>query len=354
MRRVRYVAASLLLSTLLHSPLALATTPPATTPKPTAQAGAGGPPPLTSLAINGQGHLKEDIRKSIRDSDVILRVNWPSMTGEAHACTFYSISKENVDPLRFMALIKTHADAFMYLGVPDDQPDVAKGARYVGQELDGHVNLVVTADSPCCFMLKDESRVRPGAVVYGAFQDGAGELWVYEECVGSYFTDVAKYISVHNDQMMPTSKKYFQAILNMYLDMNPSASNGGGGTPCPAKYASSYRVGVNHHVDSGIKVAKGDKISIRASGEVTFGIMAGSGGPEGIDFLPSYNYFENLKHGCLIGRVAASEDDPWSYIGASADFTADRSGELQFNVNDNDPDNNVGEFDVKITVCKQR
>ncbi|MGH7682023.1 MAG: hypothetical protein ACRENN_08560, partial [Candidatus Eiseniibacteriota bacterium] len=102
-------------------------------------------------------------------------------------------------------------------------------------------------------------------------------------------------------------------------------------------------------------VAKGDKISIRASGEVTFGIMAGSGGPEGINFLPSYNYFQNLNHGCLIGRIAQSDDsdDPWSYIGASADFTADRSGLLQFNVNDNDPDNNVGEFAVEITVCKQ-
>ena len=349
---VRYAAASLLLSTLLLSPLALAATPPAATPKAPTQAGSG-PPPLTKLAITGQGYIKEKIRTAVRDKDAILQVNWPYMAGGPHFCSFYGLGKQNVDPSQYMSIIKTRPDAVVQmLDIDEEAPDVAKGSLYHPHQLGYKPTLVVTADSPCAFMLQDSARVKPGSVTYGAFQDGSGELWIYEESIGPYFTDTHQFVGLHNDQMMTSLMKYYQAILQIYLDIHPAASGGGGGGPCPAKYASNYEVGVNHHVDSAIKVTKGDKISIRASGEVTFGIMAGSGGPEGIDFLPSYNYFENLKHGCLIGRVAASEDDPWSYIGASADFTADRSGELQFNVNDNDPDNNVGEFDVKITVCK--
>ncbi len=356
MRRVRYVAALLLLSTLLLPPIALAATqPPATPPKPATQGGAG-PPPLTKLAINGQGYIKETIRTAVRDKDAILQVNWPYMAGGPHFCSFYGLGKQNVDPSKFMSVIRTRPDAMVQLmNIDETAPDVAKGSLYHPHQLTHSITLVVTADSPCCFMLQDSAHVEPGSVTYGAFQDGSGELWVYEESIGPYFTDRHSFVGLHNDQMMTSLMKYYQAILQVYLDIYPSASSGGGGggAPCPAKYASNYEVGVNHHVDSGIKVTKGDKISIRASGEVTFGIMAGSGGPEGINFFPSYNYFENLSHGCLIGRIAQSEDDPWTYIGASADFTADRSGELQFNVNDNDPSNNVGEFEVKITVCKQ-
>ncbi|MGH7682681.1 MAG: hypothetical protein ACRENN_11940, partial [Candidatus Eiseniibacteriota bacterium] len=242
-------AATMLVLSLTAS---AATPPTATQPKPATAA--SGTPPLTKLAMAGQGSIKESIRTAVDDKDIILRVNWPSMAGQPHTCTLYSITKQDVDPLQFMALMKTRPDAFMYLGVPAEEPDVTKGARYVGQELDGKVNLVVTGDSPCCFMLKDASGQKPGAVVYGAFRDGAGELWVYEESLGSYFTDVGKYISIHNDQMAPTSQKYLHAILNIYLDMHPSASGTGSGG-CPAKYASNYKVDVNHHVDTGIKVA---------------------------------------------------------------------------------------------------
>jgi len=334
-----------------------ATQPPASTPKPATPAGSG-PPPLSKLVMDGNGHIKESVRKSVKDSDIILRVNWPYMAGGPHASTFYSLGQQDVDPLMIAAHLKGVPYDFMYMGIPADQPAAKKGVRYAGQELDGKLPLLVTADNPCCFTVSDEARTRPGSAVFGVFQDGAGEIWIYQESLGSYFTDASKFISMHMDKMATVTQAAFKAEFNLFLSMHPPASRGAGGggagAPCPSKYASSYTVGVNRHVDTGIRLAKGDKFTIRASGEVTFGIMAGSGGPEGIDFLPAYNYFAENKHGCLIGRIRGSDDDPWFYVGAGGDFIADRTGELQFNVNDNDPDNNVGEFKVEITVCKQR
>ena len=328
-----------------------ATRPPAATPIPATQTGSG-PPPLTTLVMTGKGYIKENVRKSVRDSDTILSVNWPYMAGGPHLCTFYSCGNINVDPSKFMSQIMRDPSTVISIENPlDEVPEVARGSTY--ESLIGHVPLVVSAVSPCCFMLTDSSHKRAGSVTYGAFQDASGELWVYEECIGSYYTSSSEFVGMHSEKMVPSTRKVFQALITAYFPTGSSAPSGS--APCPAKYASNFEVGVNHHVDTGIKVAKGDKITIRASGEVTFGIMAGSGGPEGIDFLPSYNYFAELKHGCLIGRIhSVDADDPWSYIGESADFTADRSGLLEFNVNDNDPDNNVGEFKVEITVCKQR
>lgn len=52
-----------------------------------------------------------------------------------------------------------------------------------------------------------------------------------------------------------------------------------------------------------IKVKKGDRVSLRASGKITLGAFAGDGGPEGISGRTAYNQVENFRHGALLGRI---------------------------------------------------
>ena len=110
---------------------------------------------------------------------------------------------------------------------------------------------------------------------------------------------------------------------------------------------------MNGFVDTGIPIKRGDGVIIRANGVVTFGVFAGKGGPEGISFNPEYNYFQNIPHGCLIGRVRNTlEDHGWAYIGKGTAWMPDYAGSLELNVNDKDPGNNIGQFKVEIIIYK--
>jgi tetratricopeptide (TPR) repeat protein len=125
---------------------------------------------------------------------------------------------------------------------------------------------------------------------------------------------------------------------------------------------------VNSYVNTGIQVRRGDTIRIAASGEVTFGLIAGSGGPEGVnwcynaeydeetgetdcdDYNP-YSILQDSQHGGLMYRIKSPNDqNGWLFAGAGGQTVAASSGVLELNVNDNDPRNNVGKFKVDIAV----
>jgi hypothetical protein len=126
-------------------------------------------------------------------------------------------------------------------------------------------------------------------------------------------------------------------------------------TGCPAKWTRSYAFGVRRFVNTRIAVQRGDKITIRATGAINFGFLAGPGGPQGILFNPDYNYFTDLPHGCLIARVRnTGSDDEWGYVGPGVSIVPQVNGVLELDVNDNDPDNNVGQFRVEVTLCRKR
>jgi hypothetical protein len=91
---------------------------------------------------------------------------------------------------------------------------------------------------------------------------------------------------------------------------------------------------------------KGDKVKIKASGEVSYGLFAGSGGPRGIRGFEQYNIIRNLPHGCLIATIG--EGGAWYYIGNEATIEADKDGFLKLYVNDTDPGNNTGKFIVMV------
>jgi len=99
-----------------------------------------------------------------------------------------------------------------------------------------------------------------------------------------------------------------------------------------------------------VNVKKGDRINIAASGTVTYGAWAGSGGPDGIDGYTSYNRIQGFRHGSLLVRIGDSGD--WEAVGTSKSITAKNSGPLQFIVNDGDPSNNSGSFTVVIKITR--
>lgn len=126
-------------------------------------------------------------------------------------------------------------------------------------------------------------------------------------------------------------------------------------TPCPKNSSTEKVFTLNDRANTGMAIKRGDRITISASGVVTFGAFAGRGGPQGISFNPLYNYIPNFPHGSLIGRVKRSSgDDQWTYIGTGITVISQVDGILQLAVNDKDPQNNSGEFRVEVTVCAAR
>ncbi|WP_299700193.1 hypothetical protein [uncultured Pontibacter sp.] len=91
---------------------------------------------------------------------------------------------------------------------------------------------------------------------------------------------------------------------------------------------------------------KGDKVKVTASGKVSFGLFAGTGGPRGIRGFEYYSIVRNYPHGCLIATIG--DGGTWHYIGNEATITADKDGFLKLYVNDSDPRNNTGRFTVIV------
>jgi hypothetical protein len=117
--------------------------------------------------------------------------------------------------------------------------------------------------------------------------------------------------------------------------------------------SNQYVFNTNSHVDTGISVNRGDKINIQASGRIAFGLFVGSGGPKGILINPDYNYFVDILHGQLMGRIrkfGARDLDGWFPIGEGGEFVAQSQGVLEFAVNDNRPGDNSGSFRIELTI----
>lgn len=113
----------------------------------------------------------------------------------------------------------------------------------------------------------------------------------------------------------------------------------------------------NSYINTGIAVRPGDRIRIKASGTVQFGLFAGSGGPNGIIFNPVYNYFANVPHGRLMARFrqpGMQDLDGWFPIGEGWDKVREvklpSPGILEFLVNDNQPGDNRGKFRIEVTI----
>ena len=122
---------------------------------------------------------------------------------------------------------------------------------------------------------------------------------------------------------------------------------------------------VNSYENTGLSIKRGDMLSFRASGNVSFGPSVGFAGPEGkthfimlilpVEIDTNYNLFPDEAHGSLIGRIktpGASALADWFYIGEGGETTAEQTGFLELNVNDKNPKDNKGKFEVEVKICK--
>ncbi|MVM35252.1 hypothetical protein GO755_34845 [Spirosoma sp. HMF4905] len=102
---------------------------------------------------------------------------------------------------------------------------------------------------------------------------------------------------------------------------------------------------------------KGDKVLIQATGKISVGPNIGTSGPEGknsgglFDFpLSQYNIVKEFPHATLMFRYA--NDTSWIDCGKEYNFTAEKSGFLEFEVNDLEKSNNEGAYQVEIKVYR--
>jgi len=107
-----------------------------------------------------------------------------------------------------------------------------------------------------------------------------------------------------------------------------------------------YGATISSKVMSSIMVNRGQKIKVASYGQVNFGMMAGTGGPDGVGGFQSYCVDPTLPHGAVMVKTAG----PWMLAGSQRSFVAPSDGVLQFAINDVDAANNQGYFDLVITV----
>ncbi|RIH62907.1 hypothetical protein D1164_22440 [Mariniphaga sediminis] len=105
------------------------------------------------------------------------------------------------------------------------------------------------------------------------------------------------------------------------------------------------RYNVKGAIRTNLYLERGEKVNIAATGRVTFGVFAGSGGPTGIQGFEIYNIVKNYRHGSLLATIG--DNGAWHYVGRGTIITADNSGYLKLYVNDLDPSNNSGSFTVE-------
>jgi hypothetical protein len=125
--------------------------------------------------------------------------------------------------------------------------------------------------------------------------------------------------------------------------------------PCPANLSAEHVFRLNGRVRTGVVIKRGDKITFRASGRVSFGVIAGAGGPEGINGFRGYNLIRgaDIQHGALLARIKQpNANDGWYYIGKSRVITSGVDGTLELDVNDIDASNNRGLFTVEVSSCR--
>jgi hypothetical protein len=127
--------------------------------------------------------------------------------------------------------------------------------------------------------------------------------------------------------------------------------------PCPASLSAEHVFQLNGRGSTGVVIKRGDKLTFRASGRVSFGVIAGAGGPEGINGFRVYNFIggADIQHGALLARIKRpNANDAWYYIGKGREITSGVDGTLELSVNDIDTSNNRGSFTVEVSICRAR
>jgi len=114
----------------------------------------------------------------------------------------------------------------------------------------------------------------------------------------------------------------------------------------------------NRWVNTGIKLQRGDTVTLSATGRVD--VSAGWGthsakGTRNFALVPNYPVNSRTRYG-LAAKIATTSGitrQKWSY-GDSNSMYVTKNGTLYLTVNDDAPDDNSGEFQVKVTIKRGR
>jgi hypothetical protein len=99
---------------------------------------------------------------------------------------------------------------------------------------------------------------------------------------------------------------------------------------------------------TGIRVQRGQRIIIEASGEVELGNSRRTG-PDGVSLSDSRKLIPNRPTGALIAVVGDDNDD-FVYIGGSGEFVSAHNGILFLSVNEGNLKDNNGAFAARVKV----
>jgi hypothetical protein len=102
--------------------------------------------------------------------------------------------------------------------------------------------------------------------------------------------------------------------------------------------------------DTGIDLFEGQAVTFSATGSVRPSsgrdVSAGPDGTKEVQsWQDSYSFRSDWGHEAVIARIGGGD---YIYVGSGLETTAKTGGRLELGVNDMDPGNNVGSFEVEI------
>ena len=127
--------------------------------------------------------------------------------------------------------------------------------------------------------------------------------------------------------------------------------------PTPKRYKRKS-LKIHTYTPQAIAVRKGDEIIIHPSGSMTIGEWLGTSTPKGKESglfgfpIDRYSFFPNIPHAALMYKFSEEPDNAWKYCGEKREIIAPSSGFLEFHINDKEQNDNIGAYDVEVSILQ--
>lgn len=296
---------------------------------------------MARVVEQNKGRLPFSIREELNVEGNLWVTNdagkgWETLkAGEHHYLAINYLGKSFLDPATIMSAIKHDPNrVFPFFDAVGKNGQTIKIGNEFSLEIAISTNPVSVTDVGEYFFTFSTfpEHTLKGSATHGIFKDSKGELWMFQEGIGPSECLCKRLLNYFAANLM---WKVMAAHVNDLIQ-ELEGNNG------------VFRVTDSQITN--VQVQKGDEIHITADGSILFGFFAGRGGPNGINGFEMYSYFPKVKHGCLLASI---NNTGWHVVGSNNSFVADKDGTVILLVNDVDYTNNVGFFNVKITVTKR-
>lgn len=174
---------------------------------------------------------------------------------------------------------------------------------------------------------------------YGRFQ-----ILLPKDAVGN-----VKYVRLAFKDESGKCYKYKENLLNISSYLEIELEN----AKCNSKVLK-----VRSYTPNAMEVRMGDQIKIIPSGSMRVGTFVGTSTPKGKEggvlglSLEDYSIFGNIPHAALLYKFSWEPRNAWKYCGEPKELIIQQDGYLEFQVNDRQQQDNVGGYDVEVSVSK--